>query len=71
MTSNKHLAVLTSLQDYLLPKSMVQRLAKGVLPANTSISKDSLTAVLKSTSVFVNYLASKYVKLLTVELPFD
>lgn len=37
---------------------MVQRLAKGVLPANTSIQKDALLALSKSATVFVNYLSS-------------
>lgn len=36
---------------------MVQRLAKGVLPANTSIQKDALLALSKSATVFVNYLS--------------
>ena len=40
---------------------MVARLAKGVLPANTSIQKDALLALHKSATVFVNYIASKYV----------
>jgi len=37
---------------------MVQRLAKGVLPANTQIQKDALLAISKSATVFVNYLAT-------------
>lgn len=39
---------------------MVQRLAKGVLPPNTSIQRDALLAMSKSATVFVNYLANKY-----------
>lgn len=38
---------------------MVQRLAKGVLPANTSITKDGITAMQKSATVFINHLASQ------------
>jgi len=38
---------------------MIGRLAKGVLPPNTQLQKDALTAILKSTTVFVNYLANK------------
>lgn len=53
--------VLTICQDLSLPKSMVARLAKGVLPANTQIHKDALLALHKSATVFVNYIASKYV----------
>lgn len=37
---------------------MIQRLAKGVLPPQTSITKDSLLALSKSATVFVNYIAS-------------
>ena len=46
-------------QDLSLPKSMIARLAKGVLPANTQIHKDALLALHKSTTVFVSYIASK------------
>lgn len=51
--------VLTFLQDLSLPKSMIARLAKGVLPANTQIQKDALLALHKSATVFVSYIASK------------
>ncbi|KAF2747288.1 histone-fold-containing protein [Sporormia fimetaria CBS 119925] len=46
-------------EDLNLPKSIVQRLAKGVLPANTQIQKDALLAMSKSATVFVNYLSSQ------------
>jgi DNA polymerase epsilon subunit 3 len=49
------------LQDLNLPKSIVQRLAKGVLPPNTQIQKDALLAMSKSATVFVNYITSWYV----------
>lgn len=52
---------LTVSQDLSLPKTMVQRLAKGVLPANTQIQKDALLAISKSATVFVNYLSTQYV----------
>ncbi|QDS74249.1 hypothetical protein FKW77_002972 [Venturia effusa] len=45
-------------EDYNLPKTMVQRLSKGVLPPNTQIQKDALLAISKSATVFINYLAS-------------
>ena len=44
---------------------MVQRLAKGVLPPNTIIQKDAILAISKSATVFVNYLASQYVRIRT------
>ncbi|KAK4988957.1 hypothetical protein LTR66_003798 [Elasticomyces elasticus] len=37
---------------------MIQRLAKGVLPPNTSIQKEALAAFSKSATVFVNYIAA-------------
>ena len=40
---------------------MIARLSKGVLPANTQIHKDALLALHKSATVFVSYIASKYV----------
>ncbi len=39
---------------------MVQRLAKGVLPPNTQIQKDAITAMSKGATVFVNHIADKY-----------
>jgi hypothetical protein len=45
---------------------MVARLAKGVLPANTQIHKDALLALHKSATVFVSYIASKFVSALSI-----
>ncbi|KAH8731019.1 histone-fold-containing protein [Phaeosphaeriaceae sp. PMI808] len=45
-------------EDLNLPKSIVQRLAKGVLPPNTQIQKDALLAMSKSATVFVSYITS-------------
>ncbi|KAF2018767.1 histone-fold-containing protein [Aaosphaeria arxii CBS 175.79] len=47
-----------SVEDLNLPKSAIQRLAKGVLPPSTQIQKDALLAMSKSATVFVNYLTS-------------
>ncbi|KAI9819884.1 MAG: hypothetical protein M1827_006454 [Pycnora praestabilis] len=47
-----------NVEDLSLPKTMVQRLAKGVLPPNTQIQKDAILAISKSATVFVNYLSS-------------
>jgi histone H3/H4 len=52
-------------QDLSLPKSMIARLAKGVLPPNTQIHKDALLALHKSATVFVSYIASKFVILVS------
>lgn len=54
-----HEATAVSIEDLTLPKSIITRLAKGVLPANTQIQANAVLAMSKSTTVFVNYLASK------------
>ncbi|KAL6869099.1 hypothetical protein ACO1O0_000422 [Amphichorda felina] len=48
----------TAIEDLTLPKSIITRLAKGVLPANTQIQANAVLAMSKSTTVFVNHLAS-------------
>ncbi|KAL4924362.1 putative CBF/NF-Y family transcription factor [Aspergillus undulatus] len=47
-----------SIQDYLLPRSITLRLAKSVLPPNTSVQKDAVLAIQKAATVFVSYLSS-------------
>ncbi|KAL2055960.1 hypothetical protein ABVK25_003602 [Lepraria finkii] len=47
----------TNIEDLSLPRTMVQRLAKGVLPPNTSLHKDAVLALSKGATVFINYLA--------------
>lgn len=39
---------------------MIQRLAKGVLPPNTQLSKDAVLAMQKGATVFVNHIAAAY-----------
>lgn len=46
-------------QDLNLPKSIVTRLAKGVLPPNTQIQGNAMLAMSKSATVFVNYLTTQ------------
>ncbi|KAK4229539.1 DNA polymerase epsilon subunit D [Podospora fimiseda] len=43
--------------DLALPKSIITRLAKGVLPANTQLQANAILAMTKSATVFINYLA--------------
>lgn len=50
-----------SIEDYLLPRSITVRLAKSVLPPNTSVQKDAVLAIQKAATVFVSYLSSQYV----------
>ncbi|CAG8972257.1 hypothetical protein HYALB_00001655 [Hymenoscyphus albidus] len=47
-----------NIDDFALPKSIVTKLAKGVLPPNTQIQGNAMLAMTKSATVFVNYLAS-------------
>lgn len=51
----------TTIEDLTLPKSIITRLAKGVLPANTQIQANAIMAMSKSTTVFISYLAAQYV----------
>ncbi|KAK8216659.1 histone-fold-containing protein [Phyllosticta capitalensis] len=47
-----------SVEDLNLPKTMVNRLAKGALPANFSVQSVAQSAISKSATVFVNYLTA-------------
>jgi len=44
-----------------LPKSIITRLAKGVLPSNTQIQANAILALTKSATVFISHLANAYV----------
>ncbi|TVY46109.1 DNA polymerase epsilon subunit D [Lachnellula subtilissima] len=48
-----------NIEDLNLPKSIVTRLAKGVLPPNTQIQGNAMLAMTKSATVFVNYVAAQ------------
>ncbi|CAG8930491.1 unnamed protein product [Penicillium salamii] len=48
-----------SIEDYLLPRSLTLRLAKSVLPPNTTVQKDAVLAMQKAATVFVSYLSSQ------------
>ncbi|PFH55359.1 hypothetical protein XA68_18504 [Ophiocordyceps unilateralis] len=47
-----------SIEDLSLPKSIITRLAKGVLPPNTQIQANAILAMSKGATVFISYLAS-------------
>ncbi|PBP25432.1 CBF/NF-Y family transcription factor [Diplocarpon rosae] len=53
-----HHAALPRSSDLSMPKSIVTRLAKGVLPPNTQIQGNATIAISKSATVFVNYVSS-------------
>ncbi|KAL1619983.1 hypothetical protein SLS56_009856 [Neofusicoccum ribis] len=47
-----------SVEDLNLPKTMVNRLAKGALPPNFNVQSVAQSAISKSATVFVNYLTA-------------
>ncbi|KAI2624792.1 histone-fold-containing protein [Xylaria nigripes] len=47
-----------TIEDLNLPKSIITRLAKGVLPSNTQIQANAILAMSKSATVFINHLAN-------------
>ncbi|KAL2017536.1 hypothetical protein VTK56DRAFT_1970 [Thermocarpiscus australiensis] len=47
-----------TIEDLVLPKSIVTRLAKGVLPPNTQIQANAILALTKGATVFINHLAN-------------
>ncbi|KAL3428039.1 CBF/NF-Y family transcription factor [Phlyctema vagabunda] len=57
-TPAKELREGVNIEDLNLPKSIVTRLAKGVLPPNTQIQGNAMLAMSKSATVFVNNLAA-------------
>ncbi|KAH7026576.1 histone-fold-containing protein [Microdochium trichocladiopsis] len=46
-----------TVEDLALPKSIITRLSKGVLPSNTQIQANAILAMSKSATIFINYLA--------------
>lgn len=47
-----------AIEDLTLPRSIITRLAKGVLPPNTQIQSNAALAMSKSAVVFVNHLSN-------------
>jgi histone H3/H4 len=56
------------LQDLNLPKSIITRLAKGVLPPNTQIQANAILALSKSATVFISHLSNAYVTRLNTHI---
>ncbi|KAH6619812.1 histone-fold-containing protein [Chaetomium sp. MPI-SDFR-AT-0129] len=46
-----------TIEDLTLPKSIITRLAKGMLPPNTQIQANAILALTKSATVFISHLA--------------
>ncbi|KAK5635178.1 hypothetical protein RRF57_010890 [Xylaria bambusicola] len=47
-----------TIEDLTLPKSIITRLAKGVLPSNTQIQANAILAMSKSATIFINHIAN-------------
>ncbi|KAL9708770.1 hypothetical protein Ac2012v2_007924 [Leucoagaricus gongylophorus] len=47
-----------AIDQYELPKSLVSKIAKSALPNHVKLQKDTVLALVKSSTVFVNYLAA-------------
>ncbi|KAI3614166.1 cbf nf-y family transcription [Moniliophthora roreri] len=45
------------LDNFELPKSLVTKIAKSNLPDNTKLQKETILALVKGSTVFINYLA--------------
>ncbi|KAG9111912.1 hypothetical protein FRC07_008005 [Ceratobasidium sp. 392] len=46
------------IENYELPKALVTRIAKSSIPENAKLQKEALHAMLKGSTVFINYLAA-------------
>jgi DNA polymerase epsilon subunit 3 len=44
------------IENYELPKSIVTRIAKSAIPDNAKLQKEFVLALLKGSTVFINYL---------------
>lgn len=47
------------LDDLLLPRTLVQRIARDALPESTQLPKDGVTALQRSATVFVSYVSAE------------
>lgn len=50
--------VLDGIDQYSLPQSTVTRIAKSALPPNAKLQKESVLALVKGSTVFINYIAA-------------
>lgn len=47
------------IEDLLLPRQSITKIAKEVLPDKTPLPKDGVTALLRSSTVFISYIAAE------------
>ena len=55
-----------AIDQYELPKSLVSKIAKSALPNHVKLQKDAVLALVKSSTVFVNYLGQKHYSIVSV-----
>ncbi|KIY73157.1 histone-fold-containing protein [Cylindrobasidium torrendii FP15055 ss-10] len=48
----------SGIEEFELPKSIVTRIARSAIPDNAKLQKETITSLLKGSTVFVNYLAA-------------
>ncbi|KAJ3486896.1 hypothetical protein NLI96_g3896 [Meripilus lineatus] len=51
-------AISEGIDSFELPRSLVTRIARSAFPDNVKLQKETVTALLKGSTVFVNYLAA-------------
>lgn len=56
----------SELDDLALPRSIIMRLVKGVLPEKSLVQKEALKAMINSATLFVSFLTSAYVIYITI-----
>jgi DNA polymerase epsilon subunit 3 len=48
------------IENFELPKSIVTKIAKSALPENAKLQKDTVTALVRGSTVFINYLGEQH-----------
>ncbi|KZV63608.1 histone-fold-containing protein [Peniophora sp. CONT] len=51
-------AELGGIEQYELPRAVVTKLARAAVPDGTKMQRDTVTALMKGSTVFINYLAA-------------
>ncbi|KAI9141662.1 histone-fold-containing protein, partial [Paraphysoderma sedebokerense] len=55
-----------SIEDFQLPKAILTRIAKNVLPDNTNLQKEAKTALGNAATIFINYLTATATEVMKV-----
>ena len=49
---------MSPIEDLYMPRTMIGRLARGVLPAHTNVQKDAVTAITKGATLFISHITA-------------